>query len=229
MPSWTLERELKKLTRQTTLGSALVFLELLTNDIEPFSIESDDEWRRGGAETYLYCFSVHRQFSIQHVIIKAAVPFSLARSLDEVMASWIERRHLLEIEGIKTPRVFFAGSGLIVEEFVKYSVAETIRGPVADTHLIDQVVFYAGVLSKLGFAPTDAFTDLRTNGTIVYAIDFGQDLGPPNVTDVMDDSMYNRVVQWLNQHLDQDHAVDQERSRLIFNLAKQAESPGLLC
>jgi hypothetical protein len=36
----------------------------------------------------------------------------------------------------------------------------------------------AGILVRLGFSPINPFTDLRSRGSDVVMIDFGEDLGP---------------------------------------------------
>ena len=59
METWSLEKELLKLSQKNSLADAIYSLNLLPKDEKFISLdESESEWTRGGAETYIYKFFV---------------------------------------------------------------------------------------------------------------------------------------------------------------------------
>ena len=220
MQAWSIERELMNLVGEESLEAALLRLGLLKEDSTDVVIEGDREWRRGGAETYIYRFQLVSKTGVRHLIMKAAVPFSLAQPLEEVVAGWLARRHLLKAEGVAVPQLFCSGKGLILEELIHATLVDELRyKPKQD--LVDQVVSYAGILSKLRFSPVEAFDDLRTDGRSVFVIDFGQDLGPPGVAPESDEALYYRSIDWIRRHHQDSLTLDCERARSIFDYARK--------
>jgi hypothetical protein len=196
---WTIEKELIKISGQSTLEGAIAALGLNRPQDHFISICSPEGWVRGGAETYVYPFSVQFKSGCSvRMIVKAVIAFSPSRTLDQIIEEWLRRRKLIEAAGVNVPRLVFAGQGLIVEEFIPFSLAEILKDQtLKDDVLFGQVFFYAGVLSKLGFAPIDAFSDLRTDGERVYVIDFGEDLGSAYMAQRESIDLYESAVNWL--------------------------------
>jgi hypothetical protein len=182
--SWTLEDELCKIARVPNIGQALYALGFLSSPKAPFHIDRvDNEWVRGGAETYFYRFSVAEGDGIpKEALIKACVAFAPGNTLEKILQSWIERRELIAANGVIVPKLYGWGHGVVIEEFLPYDVHEILSRSVKPSRrILNQLVIYAASLSKLGFAPVGPFNDLRSHGDDVVAVDFGQDLGPPGV------------------------------------------------
>lgn len=212
---WTLEKELCTLAEAASVGEALCRLGILEERSAAPRIEEVQDWTRGGAETFIYRFRVMCPECAHDVLLKAIVAFSTARSLSELGGEWLERRRLMEREGIHTPRLYFAGRALVVEEFVAYELADVLgrkRGNTA--HLVDQVMRYAAILEKHGFCPLSPFHSLRTDGRDVFVVDFGQDMGPPGVTSGRGRRLMREAIRWLASVGGQ--AIDEGRARAVY-------------
>lgn len=217
MPSpWTLEKELCTLAEAASMGEALCRLGILEERSPAPEIEEVQDWTRGGAETFIYRFRVmHQSGCVHDVLLKAIVAFSTARSLSELGGEWLERRRLMEREGMRTPHLYFAGRALIVEEFVPTELASVLkqrRGDVA--RLVDQVMRYAAILDKHGFCPLSPFHSLRTDGRDVFVVDFGQDMGPPGVALRAGSRLTREAIRWLGSVSGQ--AIDEGRARAVY-------------
>lgn len=181
---WTIESEICKLASKANIRSALFQLKLLTDEDDRFELREIHEWKRLGAETYIYRFELCRNhIDVRQFILKACVAWSPTLGLESILASWIERRKMLSAEGIATPWLVGWGEGVILEEYIPLTLREQITDIRYQQSLLYQLANYAGVLARLGFLSIDAFTDLRSRGSDVVAIDFGEDLGPPHVRD----------------------------------------------
>ena len=74
------------------------------------------------------------------MVLKAVTAFSTSRTLNQLANEWVERRQLLEDEGVRTPTLYFAGRALLVEEYVGEKLATWLqRNPGGSRQLIDQV------------------------------------------------------------------------------------------
>ncbi len=178
-------------------------------------LEEVHGWKRGGAETFIYRFRVLEPDAVHDVLLKAIVAFSTARSLSELGEEWVRRRRLLEHDGIATPRLYQAGRALVVEQFIPEGLSSFLRRrPAEATHLVDQVFRYAATLEKHGFCPISPFHGLRTNGTDVFAVDFGQDLGPPGITSRRGRRLLREAIKWLSTSTSQ--AIDESRAAAVY-------------
>lgn len=186
MAGWTLETELCKLTRCDSVEGALRELSILGNGERIASLHYTD-WRRGGNETYICPFELATESGARRsLMLKAHVPFPGPRSVPESLDEMIRRRHLLAKHGANTPRLYYAGDGVVIEEFVPYALAERWGGMSSAPETLQSVTVQlfrlAFCLDELGFAPIGVFDDLRLDHSQrVHVIDFGQDLGPPFV------------------------------------------------
>ncbi len=168
-----------------------------TLTIHPELVETHG-WRRGGAETYLYRFKVIDATQEHDVLLKAVTAFSTTRTLSELAEEWACRRRLLAAGGVCTPKCYFSGRALLVEQYVEEKLAHWLhRQPANSLELTDQVFALAGVMERLGFAPFSAFNRLRTDGESVYIVDFGQDLGPPGVRRRRGKGLLSEAKHWL--------------------------------
>jgi hypothetical protein len=211
---WTLKKELCGLTAAATVNEALCLLGIVETRRPKPTIEEVHGWRRGGAETFIYQFRVCQQGTVHDVLLKAVVAFSTSRSLSELGGEWVKRRRLLEEEGIRTPRLYYAGRALVLEEFIPEGLSEFLRRQSGDaTHLYDQVIRYAATLDKHGFCPMAPFHGLRTDGTDIYAVDFGQDLGPPGLTSRRG-RLLREAIRWLNRATSR--TIDEGRASAVY-------------
>ncbi len=196
---WSLEKELCGLAKVRSAPKALWRLGVIGEPSPDVIIEEVQDWTRGGAETYIYRFRVVQRATVHDVLLKAIVGFSMARSLTEIADDWVVRRQLLNRQGIRTPTLYCAGRALLMEQFVPYNLADFLRETsVTTSHLNNQVIHLAAVLDKLGFCPISLFHSLRTDGADVFAVDFGQDLGPPAPGSRRDGRMLRETMQWLD-------------------------------
>ncbi len=224
---WTIEKELCGLAGAACVRDALCRLGIIEEASPEATIDEVHSWKRGGAETFIYRFRVSQPDTVHDVLLKAVVAFSTARSLGELGDEWVERRRLLEHDGIRTPRLYHAGRAIVVEEFIPEGLSGFLRKrPAAATHLFDQVIRYAATLEKHGFCPIAPFHGLRTDGTDVFAVDFGQDLGPPGLTSRRSRQLLRDAIKWLNRASSQ--SIDASRATAVYAFhAADGKSEGI--
>jgi hypothetical protein len=212
---WTLEKELCGLNGVATAAEALCRLGILKAASPEPVLKEVHGWMRGGAETFIYRFQVEQQGIVRDILLKAVVGFSTARSLSELGGEWVLRRRLLQAEGVHTPHLYFAGKALLVEDHVPHALAAYLRRRRADTKsLCDQVICYAAALEKHGFCPVSPFHALRTDGTDVFAVDFGQDLGPAGLKSRRGPHLLRQALGWFARASGE--PVDESRARRLF-------------
>jgi hypothetical protein len=101
------------------------------------------------------------------------------------------------------------------------------RRPDDTKSLCDQVICYAAALEKHGFCPVSPFHALRTDGTHVFAVDFGQDLGPPGLAFGRKQNLLREALRWFGQASGQ--PVDEGRARQLFaSHAADAKNEGII-
>ena len=224
---WTLEKELCGLAGASCVRDALLGLGIIEAPSPEPAMEEVHGWMRGGAETYIYRFRVVQDDEERDVLLKAIVAFSTARSLTELGEAWVERRRLLEHAGIATPHLYYAGRALVVEEFIPEGLSGFLkRRPFQSAHLFDQVIRYAATLEKHGFCPIAPFHGLRTDGTDVFAVDFGQDLGPPGLSARRGRRLLREAIRWLSKASSQ--SIDESRATAMFAFhVADAKSEGI--
>lgn len=181
MTPWSLESELCAFAAVREPRRAILKLGLCGGapvELEP-TVETP--WVRSGAETYCCTFSVAADGDISRWILKACV--SSAGSLTDVVAEWVRRRHLLDIYGVNTPRLIGVNNATLLEEHVPYSwlKALEVAGGVCRRSLLAEAARTLGVVNQLGFPGLGVVSDLRSRGCDAVIVDFGQDLGPPNI------------------------------------------------
>jgi hypothetical protein len=148
--------------------------------------------------------------------------------LQQLSVEWVARRRLLEAEGVRTPRLYHVGRALVVEEFIPEGLSGHLRNHRRRAgHLCDQVIHYAATLQKHGFCPLSPFHGLRTDGRDVFAIDFGQDLGPPGLSARRRGrTLLREAIKWLNSA--GSRSIDEVRAAAVFAChAADAKSEGL--
>jgi hypothetical protein len=208
---WSVEKELCGLARVRTPAKALWRLGVIGEPSPEVTITEVEDWTRAGAETYIYRFRVTLGPAVRDVLLKAVVGFRAAGSVSDVAKEWVARRRLLEAEGVPAPTLYCAKRALLMEQFIPHNLAEHLSATSpAPGRLADRVIEIAAALDRLGFSPLSPFHSLRTEGTEVFAVDFGQDLGPPAVRAGPDGRLLGEAVRWLarcGQRVDGDRAV----------------------
>jgi hypothetical protein len=132
-------------------------------------------WIRSGGETYLTSAEFRTQYCTQRFVCKAFVTFAVES--EARTGQLLARRQLLAAKGVRVPKLFFAGKGLIFEQFIDHDIADEPR-PLCE-RVLRQLGETASALDSLAFLPTNLLGDLRCEGGCVYYIDFGGDLGSP--------------------------------------------------
>lgn len=201
MSEWSLEKELCRISNSKTHEEALLKLGLINEKNDKYTIQRDSDWTRGGAETYIYRFWVsHDNGSEEGYIIKACVAFEPNSNLDKILSEWVKRRKLLASKGVKTPRLLSYGEGVILEELIPHRLKDLlVSQPESNQKLLNDLAYLAAILSALGFEPIDAFHDLRSRGNDIVVIDFGQDLGPPGISNAESFELYTKLLEKLNE------------------------------
>lgn len=176
---WTLEKELCNLSHTKDIKDALTKLSIINSNTGHFEVIEDGKWERGGAETYIFKFSVKHDGTMPiFYILKACVSFSPGIKPEKMMDGWIYRRELIKRYGISTPKLYWHGDGILLEEYIQYSLHEVFRSNIVKTKdLLLNLARWAGVLNHLNFLPISPFSDLRSRGSDLVVVDFGEDLG----------------------------------------------------
>jgi len=212
---WTLEKELCDLGKARSAAEALRRLGIVGEHRPDAVVEEVEGWTCAG-DSYTYRFRVVLPEATHEVVLKAIVAFSLARSLKELADDWVGRRRLLEREGIPTSRLYHAGRALLVEQSVPLKLSDHLKcRPAEQTRLVDQVIGFAAILSKLGFCPISPFHGLKTDGHNVFVTDFGQDLGPPGVTSKRNGRLLREAVRWLER--EGERPIDKPRASAMYD------------
>lgn len=177
--AWTLESELLRLSGKPTTSEALASLGIVPSNGCDFQIvPSTEGWFRSGAETYLYKFSIRTEQIERELVLKACVAFGIGTTVSRILASWMKRRAALVAAGIQSPFLYGWGNGVILEEFVPFTVRQVLtERPNSREAVLCSLARLSGTLSAMGFEPLQIHTDLRSRGSDSVLIDFGQDLG----------------------------------------------------
>lgn len=224
--SWSLEEELCGLVNANSTVDALLRMGLSDQHSALPILEETHGWKRGGAETYIYRFKVVSSDEARNVLLKAVTAFSLSRTLNEISDDWLSRRRLLAAAGVVTPHLYYVGRSLLVEEDVGLSLAAVLRRkPRNAAKLADQVLHIAAVMDRHRFAPLSPFGSLCTDGRTVYLVDFGQDLGPPNVRHRKGRPLLHEARRWLATN---GCVVDQRRAEAVYTFHLDAERTATL-
>lgn len=196
--SWNIASELCAAAETQDLPDALINLGLVTAAEIPVELHCNSVWYRGGAETYLFDFEIRRNgLPVRRALIKACTPFPGGTSIEDTLSEWLSRRHLLEHHGVHTPRLHYAGRGVIVEEFIPHSLDRRLLTSPHRNSLLTELQRLSEIISDLGFKATAPFSDLRSRGTDVVMVDFGTDLGPPHIEAPGTTDYLSQLEVWL--------------------------------
>ncbi len=179
--NWKLSNELCNLANNTNLQQALYALGMIPESNVDFELIEQNGWYRGGAETYIYQFSVHHSGRSQKFIAKAMVSNTPSRKPDEQLSRWLmSRRHLSSLD-IAVPHLFGFGKGLLIEEYIDFDLREWLRHSNTDlipgSTLRKQIDDIAEKVFNSGYRPVCILPNLRISKGLPIWIDFGTDLG----------------------------------------------------
>jgi hypothetical protein len=147
----SLEELLEQFAGEKPLSNALVKLGILNSADHFRTVDLTRDWTRGGAETFNLVFKIISSQHTASYILKACVPFSPAVPIERVLEGWIKRRTLLQEHGVKTPRLYGVGLGMILEDFIPCELSK-LELREWNSHLIEEVFQFAETLTKLRFA-----------------------------------------------------------------------------
>lgn len=179
---WTLETELCKLSGGRNLEDALHALGIVPISEPLTSVKAVKRWVRGGAETFIFPFSVFTQNSEYRLILKACTPTPSAKPIQEILNGWVRKREILTSYGVSTPALFAARDGVILEEFIDMSLLDAFKASNNRYVLMIKLCDTILVLRQLGYSTAALLYDLRSRGTDVVVVDFGSDLGERSVS-----------------------------------------------
>lgn len=161
-----------------------VFLALgLKKTKQPAHFKLIRGWHRSGGETYAAYFSLFSsEFELPRTfVLKACCP-SCFSDVTKVLDKWLLRREFMQASGINTPELYAKGHGIILEEFIPYSIEEAARINSYSPKYFSMIADFYGAVGALGFLPISLYHNIRSRGDDVVNIDFGGDLGARNDT-----------------------------------------------
>lgn len=138
-------------------------------------IRIENPWYRGGAETYVTDFIIHdAEGKSTHLIAKACIKFSPR----EAMAEWLDRRRLMESNGVNFPKLFAVDGATIVEEYIPHTFKEAylLSEEESRQELRSGYIDAYKRICGAGFNPA-SLHDVRSRGNDVVVIDVGEDIG----------------------------------------------------
>lgn len=160
-------------------GAWLAANGMLRHDAAEFTITTEQPWVMPGSESYIMQFAVSDAHNdLQRFVAKACVKLPVIPSLND----WLSRRMLLREYGIAVPRLHAVNRGVLIEEHVAYNFKDAyeVADPDVQAALCRQFLQTYNQVWELGFRPI-SLHDVRSHGTDVVLIDFGSDLGAPQL------------------------------------------------
>jgi len=203
MNNWSLESEFCKLTDEANIEDALKKLHLLAQDESLSSIDVKNEWIRGGAETYIYSFDlISDKGNINPLILKAYVPSFSAVSIEDGLHNIFKKRRAIEGYGNLSPQLYAFGNGVWIEKRIPFDLKERISILTEDKttfqNIINQLFLLAFTLDHLGFSSISPFDDLRTDDVNIFVVDFGQDMGNPEMSSKSNGNL-EKLLDWIGK------------------------------
>lgn len=119
--------ELKRLYPCEDIQDALLGLGLKKTG-EVAELSEIKGWHRSGGETFATYFSLESgEFQKPpRFVLKACCPSSFS-DVDKILDKWLMRREFIRISGLETPILYARGPGIVLEEFIPYSIEDAIR------------------------------------------------------------------------------------------------------
>jgi hypothetical protein len=184
------------------LETGLRIANVLQRPEQLVSYQDRSAWRLGGSETYVSQFDVvvseAGNYAYKRLIAKAAVRFG--EPPEQTIRRWLQRQARLNDFSVATARCYGHRWGILFQEFISHSFTSWFLGQSEITqrrfsHLLTTT---AQKIEHAGFAPVGLVHDLRTDGSKLFVVDFGEDLGP-YTHDRQSTSATREVAQWRRQ------------------------------
>ena len=150
--------------------------------IGPVSFDGPEKWERAGGESYILPF-VAAQKETGTPIVRALFKANTTMNPERAITQGVEKRHMLEKLGVKTPRLYGYGGGVVLEEFLPHDVDEALN--IFGNKIFQDIAYAYGAIASGGFSPVanGLIRDFRAdNDGNMHMIDFGSDLGEPSET-----------------------------------------------
>ncbi|HEV7398377.1 MAG TPA: hypothetical protein VGN86_17830 [Pyrinomonadaceae bacterium] len=188
-----------------SIQNTLQSIGIIANDERLLSYSDETEWYRGGAETYASIFKATTQANPvdihYHIICKAIVKWGIGA--DQVATSWLQRQLRLSAFGVCTPRHYGNWKGIFFQEFITFELKDYLQSVPAEKKLrmaLD-LLDTARRVDKAGFKPSSFLHDIRTDGSAIFIVDFGEDLG--HFSDGQQGNIsFNRTMSWLKNNFE---------------------------
>ena len=163
------------------------------------------EWTVGGAETYISVFEIEYEmdglFHKETIIAKAVVVLG---GITERGHEWIERSQRLHLYNVMTPKTYTFWAGTFFQQYIEHGFVTYFEccSDAVKQKLATQLLALANGIDNAGFTPISFISDLRTNGTNLYIVDVGSDLGHFHMPPKKKKCAYSQAYQWLKSRVD---------------------------
>lgn len=165
------------------LQSGLKELQVLSGAETLVGLLECEPWKRGGAESFVCSgvVTIRTENNIElnrKIILKAYGGF--ASSPENKVRSWQERSLKLAQHGIPISKVYSVFKGVLFAEFIEWSLIEFLAKHNTVWYVnwaAKNLSAIADGLEKLRAHPVSLLPDLRTDGSLIYLVDFGEDIG----------------------------------------------------
>lgn len=161
------------------ISIALRQLNVLEDGEELFAYSEIKDWQRGGDESF-YAAADVKVSRDDEVISRPFVSKAIiSMCIDITIKNMVKRKDILEKAGVKVPHFYSVGNGCINQQYLPFTVYETIKEGRMTDGMLDQLIDIAAAVDKVGFLTMNYVSDLMTDMEDVYYVDFGSDLGEP--------------------------------------------------
>jgi len=163
------------------LESGCKSLRLLDEADSLIAVINCEPWKRGGGESFIasggLVFRTANNDKIERkIIIKAYCGFGY--SPEKRVEIWRERSEVLASHGIPVSRVYSVFKGVIFTQFIESSLLEFLKVKFGESAwAVKTLRSVVDALDDLHAHPVSLLPDLRTDGSLIYIVDFGEDLG----------------------------------------------------
>lgn len=191
---WNIEEELTSLTDADSTEQAIYRLGINVDLSKELAINEIRDWYRSGAETYLYTFSIKSGGTTIPLVIKACISGIGTESINKTVLDWIAKRREASLSDIETPRLYYGGKGVIIEEYIPKTLTESISQGLVSRHDVCAFAEKTKLFcAKHGLNPLRILTDLRSRGSDIVMVDFGWDLG--NIGSVFNEASFDQTIE----------------------------------
>ena len=200
--NWSLENELCATLSVHNLERAFRKLAILKLSDQLLDVQAG-EWIRGGAETYIYPFSIYTRHDTapRRLIMKAYTPRPAGIPLEQAFQEMFKKRaHLVRL-GLNAPTVYYKHNASWIEDYVDQGATEFFSDPSPGSvhkRILFSMHEQAATIVAAGYRPLDVFGDFRTDGSLAYYVDFGSDLGGVYADMHDPGEFWSRTVQWID-------------------------------